>query len=189
MIDFSQILTHPFTLGLLVGLFLGFVFLVLALVANWKSKRELRRFQRHLSDKLEVEASSMETMKKDKERLENENEKLRVKIATLSEKPDQKALRELEILARAEKTMTVNAPGFAQAWEGAKTQAFDELTSEDQGKSLPRRIYRRFFGEGGLESLEEPDGEKESSPAETEPSDSESQEEGKPTGESEKGSS
>ena len=56
--------------------------------------------------------------------------------------------RELELYARAEKVMVVNAPGFAQAWEKAKEGALCELEAEESGKSLPRRIFKRFFTKG-----------------------------------------
>ena len=45
--------------------------------------------------------------------------------------------------------MVVNAPGFAPAWESAKDAAHHELREEEQGKSLPRRIFRKFFAGGG----------------------------------------
>ena len=45
--------------------------------------------------------------------LKQENENLRMQIARLNERPDNKMQRELEILARAEKQMVISAPGFA----------------------------------------------------------------------------
>ena len=59
---------------------------------------------------------------------------------------DGKIQRELEILARAEKAMMINAPGFAPAWENAKSQAAEEVSEEDKGNALPKRIFRKFFG-------------------------------------------
>jgi hypothetical protein len=60
--------------------------------------------------------------------------------------PDQKLARDLEILARAEKRMTVAAPGFASPWEQAKQAAWQELSEEETGKSAPRTLFQRFFG-------------------------------------------
>jgi len=136
---------HPFVWGLAVGLF----FAALSAWSHFKTNREFSRFRRHLSDKLELEAKQYETVKKEKEVLTKENENLRVQVATMNEKPDQKVLREVEILARAEKQLMVSAPGFSAAWETAKTQAVEEMQAEEQGKSLPKRIFRRFFGTQG----------------------------------------
>ena len=78
--------------------------------------------------------------------MRKENENLRVKVQTLSMQPDQKLGRELEILARAEKKMTIAALGFAAPWEQAKQAAPQELADEDVGKSAPRNLFQRFFG-------------------------------------------
>jgi hypothetical protein len=101
-----------------------------------------------LSDKLELEARQYEVIRKEKEVLARENENLRLRIGQLNEKPDQKLGRDLEVFARAEKRMMIQAPGFAGAWETAKAAAADEMTAEDQGRSLPRRIFSRLFGAG-----------------------------------------
>lgn len=115
-----------------------------------KTKRELRRLKGHLSDKLEIEAEKMSEMKDKIDELKVENENLRMKVNTGRVQSDEQALeRELEIYARAEKGMVVNAPGFAQAWEKAKEAALTELEAEEAGKSLPRRIFKKFFSKGG----------------------------------------
>ncbi|MEM6278498.1 MAG: hypothetical protein AAF733_03395, partial [Verrucomicrobiota bacterium] len=62
--------------------------------------------------------------------------------------------RELEIFARAEKGMVVSAPGFAQAWEKAKEAALGEIEAEESGKSLPRRIFKKFFSKGATVDAE-----------------------------------
>ncbi len=137
-----QILSHPFTLGLLLGL----LFFSLSLYAHIKTKMDFRRYRRHLSDKLELEAKHLETLKKEKEQLATENENLRIKTVQSAEMPQNKLERELEILARAEKNMMIQAPGFAPAWETAKSHALAEITEEERGNTLPKRIFRKFFG-------------------------------------------
>lgn len=142
----KTVISAPFFWGFLVGFFLC----VLSLVAHMKTKRELKRLKGHLSDKLEIEAEKMSEMKDKIDELKNENENLRMKVNTGRVQSDQQALeRELEIYARAEKGMVVNAPGFAQAWEKAKEAALTELEAEEAGKSLPRRIFKKFFTKGG----------------------------------------
>lgn len=135
---------HPFALGF----YLGCVFLVLALYQYFRLKGELARFRRHLSDKLEIEAETMKKIKAEQETLRRENESLRIKVNALNEAPDRKITRDLEIYARAEKRMLLSVPGFAPAWETAKTEAHHELAEEETGKSAPKRIFARLFGGG-----------------------------------------
>lgn len=145
--DFWHVLSHPFTLGLLLGL----VFTSLAIYQLVALKFEIKRYKRHLSDKLEIEAESMKRGRGEVETLRKENENLRVKIAALNELPDRKLQRDVEIFARAEKRMMVSVPGFAPAWEGAKSEAGSELEDEENGRSLPKRVLTRLFGPGRRE--------------------------------------
>jgi hypothetical protein len=140
----KDFISQPFVWGLSLGL----LFAVLSAWGHFKTKREYRRYRRHLSDKLELEARQYELIRKDKEGLAKENENLRLRIGQLNEKPEQKVMRDMEILTRAEKRMMVQAPGFAAAWETAKAAAAEEVTAEDQGRSLPRRLFSRLFGSG-----------------------------------------
>ncbi len=118
----------------------------MSLIAHWKTKRELKRYQQHLSDKLQIEAEQFSALKKASEGLKTENENLRLKIGAGKTSDSIEALdRELEIFARAERRMVVNAPGFAGAWETAKSAAHEEIQEEERGKSLPRRIFKKFF--------------------------------------------
>src|SRR5438874_11440543 len=96
--EFWHVLSHPFTLGLLLGL----VFAGLAAYQLMRLKFEMKRYKRHLSDKLEIEGDSAKRIRGEQETLKKENENLRVKIAALNELPDRKVQRELEIFARAE---------------------------------------------------------------------------------------
>lgn len=139
-----EMLSHPFALGLVLGL----IFFGLACVAHFKTKMEFRRYRKLLSDKMEIEAKQLETLRGEKETLAKENENLRIKSAQTADQPQNKLERELEILARAEKQMVINAPGFAPAWENAKSQALAELVEEDRGNTLPKRIFKKFFGPG-----------------------------------------
>lgn len=118
----------------------------MSLFAHWKTKRELKRYQQHLSDKLEIEAEQFSTLKRASESLRSENENLRLKIGAGKVSDSVETLdRELEIFARAERRMVINAPGFAGAWETAKAAAHEEIQHEERGKSLPRRIFKKFF--------------------------------------------
>ncbi len=143
--NIQELLTREFAWGF----YLGCIFLVIATYNYLRLKGEMSRFRRHLSDKLEIEAETMKKIKGEGETLRKENETLRVKVNALNELPDRKVQRDLEVFARAEKRMLLNVPGFAPAWETAKTEAHHELAEEEAGKSAPKRIFARLFGGGG----------------------------------------
>lgn len=150
-----EIFTNPFY-TFCMGLGLGAVFLIMASFSHWKTKGEFRRYKTHLSDKLELEARQMQETNKEKARLSSENESLRLQVARLNEKPENKMGRELEILARAEKHMIINAPGFAPAWELAKSAALSQIEAEEKGSSFPQKIFRKLIGSGSTSSTSVP---------------------------------
>jgi hypothetical protein len=144
--DFLEpIFKSQFTWGLLVGLF----FAGMALWGRIKTELEFRRYKKLLGDKMELEADQYRKLKEERERLGQENENLRLKVGSTKENPLRDLERELEIFARAEKRMMINAPGFAGAWEAAKAASHDELVEEERGKSLPKKIFRKFFRSEG----------------------------------------
>ncbi len=140
----KEFLFHPATLG--AGCVLLTVLLVLALDHLLRVKGEYSRYRRMLSDKMEIDAAAVSKQKGELEALRKDNENLRVKVQALSSQPEQKLAREVEIFARAEKKMTVAAPGFASPWEQAKQAAWQELSEEESGKAAHRTLFQRFFG-------------------------------------------
>ncbi len=145
---FTQTLFSPIN-TFVYGFLLGAVFLVMAIYSHWKTKREFKRYKLHLSDKLELDARQLQDSNKERTRLAQENEHMRLQVARLSERNDNKLQRELEIMARAEKHMLINAPGFAPAWEMAKANALTQIQSEESGQSFPQKIFRKLLGTGG----------------------------------------
>ena len=148
----KDFLLHSFALGF----YTGCVLLFIALYHHFRLKLEHSRYRRMLSDKMEIDAGTVTKQKTELESLRKENENLRVKVQGLNGQPEQKLLRELEIMARAEKKMTVAAPGFAAPWEQAKQAAHQEIVDEESGKSAPRRLFQRFFGGAGSSGGGEP---------------------------------
>lgn len=134
-----------------LGLYLGLVFAALAFYRVIRLKLELGNYKRHLSNKLEIEAEHLQKIKKDQEGLRKENENLRIKVASLNENPDKRSRRDLEVLARAEKRMLVTVPGFAPAWESAKSSALSEIEEEEAGRAPSKSVFSRIFG-GGTEN-------------------------------------
>ncbi|HCN31162.1 MAG TPA: hypothetical protein DIT64_21105 [Verrucomicrobiales bacterium] len=166
----ADFFTNPlYTFGM--GFALGCVFLVMAVFSHWKTKGEFRRYKSHLSDKLELDARQLQETNKERARLAQENENLRIQVNRLNEKPDNKLQRELEIMARAEKHMLVNAPGFAPAWEMAKSHAMSQLETEEKGLSFPQKIFRKLIGPGASSNNSGPAHEPASHHAETAKSD------------------
>lgn len=156
----QQILTDRFTLGLGLGL----IFAVLALYHIFRLKLDITRLKRHLSDKLEIEADSHNKLRSDLDALRKENENMRVKVAGLNEMPDRKLQRDLEIFARAEKRMLINVPGFAPAWENAKHAAHSEMEDEESGRSIPKRVFAKFFAAPGKDDKSLPSTEHSTAP-------------------------
>ncbi len=138
------ILSHPFTWGLLLGL----VFAGLALKSIWSLRTEVARQKRFLGEKLQFDAENWGSLKLEAERLRGENENLRAKIADLSRTPAGRAGQELDILLRAERAMILSAPGFASAWELAKSKAAEELAQEATGSRTPGSLIGRLLGGG-----------------------------------------
>lgn len=134
----------------------GLVFCGIFLVQSWwghfKTKRELKRYKGMLSDKMDLDSKQNQDLTKERTDLKQENENLRMQIARLNERPDNKMQRELEILARAEKQMVISAPGFAPAWEMAKSTALSQLEEEEKGKSFPQKIFRKLIGSGSSQT-------------------------------------
>src|SRR6201997_3325853 len=131
--------------GLGVGILLGVIGIILAVIRLWEAHRELGRLRRHLADKLELEADATNRLKGDLQNLKSQNENLRMKGSSLSQTPDRKQQRDLEVYARAERYMVSQSPGFPAIWEQAKTLAMGELETEEQGQSLPRRVFNALL--------------------------------------------
>ena len=136
--------THLWALA--IGFGLGFLLFIAQFRAHWKTKGEFRRYKKMLGDKMELEHRQLNELNKEREKITKENENLRLQVSRLNDRTDNKVQREMEIYARAEKQMTINAPGFAPAWEIAKSQALSQLEAEEKGNSFPQRIFRKLVG-------------------------------------------
>jgi hypothetical protein len=138
--------THDhFFWGLGVGILLGVIGIVLTMLRLWEARREVTRLRRHLADKLELEADATNRLKADLQTLRTQNENLRMKVSSLSQTPDRKQQRDLEVYARAERYMVSQSPGFPAVWEQAKQAAAGELETEESGHSLPRRVFNALL--------------------------------------------
>jgi hypothetical protein len=148
-------LTNQHLWALVIGFVLGFLLFLAQFRAHWKTKGEFRRYKKMLGDKMELEHRQLTELNKEREKFTKENENLRLQVGRLNDRSDNKIQREMEIYARAEKQMMINAPGFAPAWEIAKSQALSQLEAEEKGNSFPQRIFRKLVGTGSHVPLPE----------------------------------
>jgi hypothetical protein len=136
---------NQFVWGLVLGVVLGLIGIGFLLVRLWEAMREVKRLKRHLADKLELEAEATGRLRQDLNELKTHNENLRIKVANLSQPPDKRLHRELEIYARAERFMVSSSPGFPAVWEEAKRNAVGELEHEEHGRSFPKRVFNALL--------------------------------------------
>ncbi|QYO64114.1 hypothetical protein [Leptolyngbya sp. 7M] len=109
---------------------------------NSSLRKELDNMKKHLQTQLSINAKGYEEMQQELKRLKQENENLRITVATLSNKPGRTELRTLQTWDKAVRIMTVNSPGFAPAWEMALAEANKEVQEIDTGmKALVRRVF------------------------------------------------
>ena len=134
-------LNNHFYWGLGIGIGLGLIAIIFGIMRLWETKGEVRRLKRHLADKLELEADATSRLRQDLQELKQQNENLRIKVANLNQFPDKRLQRELEIFARAERFMVSSSPGFPAVWEEAKRSAIGDLEQEENGRSLPKRVF------------------------------------------------
>ena len=147
-----EFLNHHFYWGLGIGAFLGLIGVTFAVMRLFDTKGEVKRLKRHLSDKLELEAEATNRLRHDLQDLKQQNENLRIKVANLNQFPDKRLQRELEIYARAERFMVSSSPGFPAVWEEAKRSALAGLEQEENGNSLPKRVFNALLNRPSYKS-------------------------------------
>jgi hypothetical protein len=140
-----DVMNNHFAWGLALGIVLGLAGMILLALRLWESRGEVKRLKRHLADKLELEADATGRLKTDLQQLKQQNENLRIKVASLGQLPDRKLQRDIEIYARAERYMVSRSPGFPAAWEEAKRNSVEEIENEENGNSLPRRVFNALL--------------------------------------------
>jgi hypothetical protein len=138
-------LHQPMFWAFIGGFFLGLIGVVFLALRFADAKREVRRLKRHLADKLELESEATNRLRLDLQDLKQQNENLRIKVANLNQIPERRLQRELEIFARAERWMVSSSPGFPAIWEEAKRSAISDLEQEEQGRSLPQRVFNALL--------------------------------------------
>lgn len=149
-----EFLRHPFVLGLLSGL----IFAALAWKSGFSNKirlsrdirrleNELRELQGHLNTQLKINAQGNKSLEDELASLKQQNENLRVSLATLQAKPGRAEIRQYQVMETAVRLMREQAPGFAAAWEKAVRQAESEV---EAGESGLRKLVRKVMPAIGM---------------------------------------
>lgn len=129
-----------------VGLGIGLLLTLSVWINKWRAglsmRKEMEDLKKHLQTQMSINAKGYEEMQQELKRLKQENENLRITVATLSNKPGRAELKTLQVWDKALRFMTVNSPGFAPAWEMAMNEAKKEIQETDTGmKALVRKVF------------------------------------------------
>ncbi|MCE5324979.1 MAG: hypothetical protein LLG01_01045 [Planctomycetaceae bacterium] len=145
-----DILKHPFTWGLLIGLFAVLMIAYVGIVKRLALKRQLAERDRQIADlksylatHLDVTAQGAAQRQGQLEELRQQNENLRVAVAALQDKPDRRERRTLEVYQRALEMMNENAPAFATVWQACVRRAEEELAAAQRGTIS--RVWNKIF--------------------------------------------
>lgn len=148
METFLSIIQERFVWGLAIGLALTFFAWKSGLSTKLRLSRDIRRLenelrelQSHLNTQLKINAQGNQTLERDLQQLREQNENLRVSLATAQSKPGRVELRQYQVMEAAVRQMREQAPGFAPAWEKALRQAEAEIEAGENGlKKLVRKV-------------------------------------------------
>ena len=160
--NFQEIIQHPFTWGLLLGLLVAGFILKNAFTAKLGMRREIkkmekeqRELQSHLNIQMKITASGNDSLTKEIDSLKAQNENLRINLATLQTKPEKSEQRQFRIQEMAVRSMREQAPGFAGAWEKAVRQAEAEIESAESGFTKLMRKVVPGLGNSSKPTVEE----------------------------------
>ena len=143
-----NILSQPFTWGLVVGLFLMVTTwrlmrkdIVMLRADNKRLLNENKELQSHLSTQLKINSKGNQELEKQLAELKEQNEILKSNLNLANQKPGRAERRQLEILENAVSAMREQAPAFSGAWEKALRDAEARQLDADNGlKKLMRRV-------------------------------------------------
>ncbi len=107
-----------------------------------KYKKELAEYKDHLNRQMKITNEGSKNLEKDLQKLQKENENLRISVKTLGQKPGRAELRLLNIYDGALRKMMLKAPGFSSAWEVALQEAEVEYEENEKGfKSIIKKVF------------------------------------------------
>lgn len=148
MDTFLNIIQERFVWGLAIGLGIAIFAWKSGLTTKLRLSRDIRRLenelrelQNHLNTQLKINAQGNQSLEKELQQLREQNENLRVSLATTQTKPGRAEARHYHVVEAAVRQMREQAPGFAPAWEKALRQAEAEVEAGENGlKKLVRKV-------------------------------------------------
>ncbi len=143
-----QIISQPFTWGLLLGLILLIMMwklmrkdIVMLRAENKRISEDNKELQGHLNTQLKINATGNEQLQSQLDEFREQNETLRGNLNVAKQKPSRAELRHLQVMEAAVSVMREQAPGFAPAWEKAIRDAeAAEEAAEGGLKKLMRKV-------------------------------------------------
>lgn len=146
--------TKVFLIGLAVGCAFALIVYLWQLFSRKseerKHKSEIEKYKSMLSDRMDIESEGVANLKKENEELKKANENLRITNANLMQKPGKSEMTRLQIYQKAVDRLTINAPGFAPAWQSALKESEEEFQEIYKGtqafwkKVLPERTNAKL---------------------------------------------
>ena len=150
-------LTHPFVLGLGLGLILAVVLWIQGILKRRSLVKDLANLKDHLHTHMEISAKGNESSRSELETLKKQAENLRITVATLKAKPGRAELRTLHIYDKALHMMFEKAPGFAPAWESILKEAEQDMEQTEKGFfPLIRKVFRPSLPQGTSSAVPTP---------------------------------
>jgi len=109
----DQNIIYAFIAGFLLA---WLIFGIRIAVLKSRNKREVKDLRSSLINRIDIETTSIDRMKKEIEELKTKNANLKVSMHNLSGKPGRREKLQLQVYQSAIEKMSVRAPGFAPAW-------------------------------------------------------------------------
>lgn len=128
----DQNIVYTFIAGFILA---WLIFGIRILVLKSRSRKEVRGLRESLANRIDLEAASLNGMKKEIEDLKNKNSNLKTSLQNLSAKPGRREKLQLQVYQSAIEKMSVRAPGFASAWHVVLQEC-----EQEAGRSLDGTI-------------------------------------------------
>ena len=143
----------------LIGFGVGLVIALVVYIWQFASRKDKERIhlaeiaslKKMLTDRMELEG--IQKLKAENEDLKKKNENLRITNTALMQKPGRQEVQRLHIYQKAVDRLTINAPGFGQAWQSALKESEEEFSEIYSGaipfwkKVLPSKTNAKMIKE------------------------------------------
>jgi hypothetical protein len=140
VIDFFQ--SHPFYLGLVIGLLLTIFTWVKGILKAMSLRKEIKQLKESMYAKMKVETKGQMALDDEIEHLRNENGNLRVSVKSLQQKPGRAEIRQLHIYDKAVRSLLGKSPGFGPAWEMVLKEAEEDFRLSETGlRAFIRQVF------------------------------------------------